>query len=179
MNSGIYSSNERVILQKTSGGAVCQINPTIIVTASAAYEIIFRPGTVIKAGGKFTGRALDQDGLSNRFEMQYFGNLNQDPSDDPDHDQLTNLQEYGLGTDPTSGDADNDNDTLPDWWEVRYFGLTLSHGPNDQSDTDGVSNGIEYNLGSNPAADDLPGPGIHYEYDELGRITKIFRIPAR
>jgi hypothetical protein len=37
---------------------------------------------------------------------------------------------------------------------------------------------VEFSLGSNPTQDDLPGPGIHYEYDGLGRIKKIWRIPS-
>ena len=52
----------------------------------------------------------DCDGMSDAFEVQY--NLNplfmDDAAWDSDQDGLTNLQEYGLGTDPTNPDTDGD-----------------------------------------------------------------------
>jgi hypothetical protein len=48
---------------------------------------------------------IDEDGLPDDWENQYFGNLSQGPSDDFDHDGLNNLQEYHDGqnsSDPTS-----------------------------------------------------------------------------
>lgn len=72
--------------------------------------------------------------------------------------------------------ADDDSDGLMDWWENKWFG-DLTRSADDDSDGDGVKAWIEYKLGSDPTANDLPGPGIHYEYDALGRITKIYRIP--
>ena len=44
---------------------------------------------------------VDGDGLPDWWERQNFGNLDQDPGDDPDHDGLSNLQEYQMHTDPT------------------------------------------------------------------------------
>jgi len=44
---------------------------------------------------------MDQDGLPDNWELFYFGNLDQGPDDDPDFDNLTNLQEYQGGTNPT------------------------------------------------------------------------------
>ena len=49
---------------------------------------------------------------------------------------------------------------------------------NDDDDGDGVPIWIEDTLGTDPAVNDLPGPGIHYKYDKLGRITRILRIPG-
>ena len=86
----------------------------------------------------------DNDGLSNRCEMTYFGNLDQNPNDDYDGDQLLNYQECELGTNPTDNNPDTDDDGLPDWWEVRFFGLSLDQGRNDDADNDGISNFIEY-----------------------------------
>ena len=43
----------------------------------------------------------DHDGLNDPWEIQYFGNLDQSPSGDPDGDGLSNLQEYQNGTNPT------------------------------------------------------------------------------
>jgi hypothetical protein len=74
---------------------------------------------------------------------------------------------------------DTDNDGLPDAWELLYSDdLSLLDDRNGDYDEDGVTNWIEYQLGSNPIENDLPGPGLHYEYDALGRLTRITRIPA-
>lgn len=43
----------------------------------------------------------DADGLPDWWELQYFGNLSQSGSGDPDNDGLTNLQEYQQGRNPT------------------------------------------------------------------------------
>jgi hypothetical protein len=43
----------------------------------------------------------DGDGLPDWWEMQYFGNLGQTASGDPDCDGVTNLQEYQQGRNPT------------------------------------------------------------------------------
>ncbi|MCK5529006.1 MAG: PKD domain-containing protein, partial [Kiritimatiellae bacterium] len=61
----------------------------------------------------------DDDGMPNLWENQY--GLDPwhatDATDDPDNDNLVNLQEYHNGTDPLS--KDTDGDTLPDGWEVQ------------------------------------------------------------
>lgn len=75
-------------------------------------------------------------------------------------------------------DLDADCDGLPDWWEVRYFSDTLNSGSSNDTDGDGVMDSVEFKLGANPAENDLPGPGLHYEYDALGRINRIYRIPV-
>jgi hypothetical protein len=42
----------------------------------------------------------DEDGLSDIWEIENFGNLDQGPGDDPDGDEYTNQQEHDAGTDP-------------------------------------------------------------------------------
>lgn len=42
----------------------------------------------------------DADGLDDTWEMQWFGNLNSGPTDDPDRDGHNNAREQVLGTDP-------------------------------------------------------------------------------
>jgi hypothetical protein len=44
---------------------------------------------------------VDGDGLSDSWEMQYFGNLNQNGAGDFDGDGVSNLREYRAGTNPT------------------------------------------------------------------------------
>lgn len=46
-------------------------------------------------------------------------------------------------------DLDEDNDGLPDYWEINYFG-DLSEGPEDNYDNDGYSNLDEYDRRTNP-----------------------------
>jgi len=43
----------------------------------------------------------DQDGLPDSWEIHYFGDLSFDADDDPDLDDLTNLEEFVGGSDPT------------------------------------------------------------------------------
>ena len=46
--------------------------------------------------------------MADAWELQYFGNLHQGPTDDPDGDGVNNLQEYLQGRNPTLGaEADN------------------------------------------------------------------------
>ncbi|MDP2325162.1 MAG: IPT/TIG domain-containing protein, partial [Gammaproteobacteria bacterium] len=59
---------------------------------------------------------FDLDGLPDDWERTHFGDLRQNPEDDPDLDGLTNEQEYLLGTNPKL--ADTDGDGIPDGEEV-------------------------------------------------------------
>ena len=51
---------------------------------------------------------LDNDKIGDSFEIQYFGDLNQDPDQDWDLDGLSNLHEFLLHTNPTQDDSDLD-----------------------------------------------------------------------
>lgn len=175
LTTGTYISTANILTQGT-----CTIPTGQDVTLSAYYEIRLQPGFSVAAGGRFNAGIADDDGLSNLCEITYFGHLNQGPNDDPDGDLVNNFQECTIiGSDPTSFDLDNDDDGLPDWWELSYFADLIIGSPDADSDGDGVINRIEFTLKSNPTVNDLPGPGIHYEYDELGRIKKIWRIPRQ
>ncbi|MFQ5884459.1 MAG: hypothetical protein ACE5IO_05100 [Thermoplasmata archaeon] len=44
---------------------------------------------------------------------------------------------------------DSDQDGLPDWWELEYFG-DLSYGADDDPDNDGFTNLEEYEAGTSP-----------------------------
>lgn len=149
------------------------------VTTTANYAVRLGPGTRLADGARLSITIPDNDGLSNRCEMTYFGDLTHLPTVDDDNDGLTNFQECSLGYNPNQHNPDNDADGLPDAWEVKYFGLDLSNGRDDDADGDGISNGIEYKLGSDPSTDTGQRPGLIYEYDDLGRITSIRQIPAR
>ena len=46
--------------------------------------------------------------------------------------------------------GDTDGNGLPDWWELKYFGVLTGTRPNADADHDGVSNLQEYLTGTNP-----------------------------
>ncbi len=48
----------------------------------------------------FSAGQLDSNGLPIAWEMTYFGRTGIDPDADPDHDGMSNLQEYLAGTNP-------------------------------------------------------------------------------
>jgi len=58
-------------------------------------------GTEFLASTRFTEGDSDGDGLPDDWEMANFGNLDQSPATDYDHDGTDNLTEYRLGLDPT------------------------------------------------------------------------------
>jgi hypothetical protein len=151
---------------------------TADVLALSTFETHLKPGTQIIQGARFDVRIIDDDGLSNRCEIQYFGDLDEFSYGDFDDDGLTNAQECEWGTDPTFASQDHDGDGLPDVWEADNFG-DLNHNCDTDSNGDGVYDCIEYKLGRDPNAADSKGPGIYYQYDKLGRTIKIERIPSR
>ncbi len=88
---------------------------------------------------------LDADGLPDWWENHHFnGNVN--PDDDPDGDQLTNAEEYDLGTDPA--DEDSDDDGLSDGYEVNVTGT-------DPFDSDTDNDGVIDGQDANPLTKDL------------------------
>jgi len=58
--------------------------------------------------------------LAQYFGADYRSNTNAAINADPDHDGLTNLEEYQHGTDPTNPDTDGDG--LSDGDEVHFYG---------------------------------------------------------
>jgi len=52
----------------------------------------------------FSPGQLDSNGLPVAWEMTYFGRTGIDPDADPDHDGMSNLQEYLAGTNPNDAD---------------------------------------------------------------------------
>lgn len=68
-------------------------------------------------------RDSDDDGLSDSWEMVFFGNLDQSATDNGDVDTLDNGREFAAGTDPTK--ADTDEDTYEDGFELRDGGDPL------------------------------------------------------
>ncbi len=66
-------------------------------------------GVIVNNGvSDVCGPDSDSDGLPDSWEWQYFGNLSQGPTDNPDGDGLTNYEEWLYGTNPTLPDSDSD-----------------------------------------------------------------------
>ncbi|NIS15226.1 MAG: hypothetical protein GWN14_01250, partial [candidate division Zixibacteria bacterium] len=102
----------------------------------------------------------DDDNLPDTWELLYWPSIDSnDANDDPDTDNLTNLQEYHIGLDPN--DSDTDDDGLWDGWELDN-GLNPN---NSDTDGDGIPDGWEYNNGLDPLDDsdaeaDSDGDGL-------------------
>jgi len=105
-----------------------------------------------------SGLSLDGDNLPDDWEMAHFGNLDQTDDGDPDHDGLTNLQEYQLGTDPMNPDTDGDG--MPDGWEVAHGLNPLVNDAALDPDHDGLTNLQEYQHGTDPHNPDTDGDGL-------------------
>jgi len=129
----------------------CTVQSGANVQCRTTYEITLNPGFETMANGAFFAEIdasdTDADGLPDWWEIAYFGNLSKGANDDPDNDQLTNLQEFTYHANPTL--FDTDNDTLPDGWEIAYFS-NFNQGPGNDPDGDGLTNYQEYLIHSNP-----------------------------
>lgn len=123
----------------------------------------------------------DGDGMCDRWEIEYFGDLSQSWDDDFDGDGIINWGEYLAGLDPTSADQDGDN-LIDGFDEVRIYltdprtpdtdgdglsdGYEVAANPhvtdplNSDSDGDGLSDGEEIAAGTDPNNPDTDGDGI-------------------
>jgi len=65
--------------------------------------------TVLMEGEYSIGElVIDNDSLDDAWEILYFNHLESLPEDDNDNDGLSNIEEYELGTNPTTEDTDDD-----------------------------------------------------------------------
>ena len=109
------------ITQSTTGTPVLSTSLTLITDSNGRAQVYYQQPSAtnlsstirVKAGlsevqfqtSNFTSTALftdsDHNGLSDAWEIQYFGAIGVDPNADPDGDGLTNLQEFQRGSSPT------------------------------------------------------------------------------
>ena len=90
---------------KSSGGAVfnhSSIGGSFATLITQGGATLNHPGLieVIYPATPASITDVDKNGLSDGWEIQFFGALGVDPSADADHDGSTNLMEYLAGTDP-------------------------------------------------------------------------------
>jgi hypothetical protein len=86
--------------------------------------------------------------MPDAWQIAHFGHLGVNPNADPDHDGLTNRQEYEYGTDPNNPDTDGDG--MPDGWEVHNWLDPLRDDSAEDLDGDGFTNLQEYQRGTDP-----------------------------
>ena len=98
----------------------------------------------------------DADGLPDRWECLWLGGTKGAPGDDPDHDGLTNLQEYQNGCDPRNSSTDGDG--LTDGEEVNIHGTDpLAR----DTDGDGLTDREEvFEYQTDPCLSDTDGDGL-------------------
>ena len=98
----------------------------------------------------------DKDGMDDSWELKMGLDPN-NPNDanyDNDSDNLTNLEEFIIGTDPFNSDTDGDN--MPDGWENNYYPDLDPLSPDANIDVDGDSfnNFEEFEAGTSPTDDE-------------------------
>jgi hypothetical protein len=127
---------------------------------TCTYTVMFSAGfpnaswTDVMVGFSATGVVTFKDFLSSGFDDGFFM-TRKSSSEDSDGDGLSNLQEFGLCTDPMN--ADTDGDSLPDGWEHQN-GISATdngstnpdNGENGDPDHDGIPNSAEMQAGSSP-----------------------------
>jgi CSLREA domain-containing protein len=131
-----------------------------IVNDSASPPILVG-GLSVAPGETVTVQDTDSDGMVNAYETAHtcLDPDVDDAAEDPDSDDLSNLSEAELETDPC--DSDTDNDGMPDGYEAGKTCLdALANDATSDPDRDGRNNITEYGLGSDPCSADAPVGGI-------------------
>lgn len=87
----------------------------------------------------------DGDGLPDAWEERWFGagNLSQGADDDPDADDLTNLEEFNFNTELNPNESDSDDDDLTDGREIN---ITMTDPLDNDSDDDTLLDGAEVDI---------------------------------
>lgn len=147
------------VTQASTGTQYIVSNPAIAtVSANGLVTAVASGAAVIQAANEGTtglimiqvvlsGVDTDGDGIPDDAEIR-MGLNPRDPTDallDPDHDGLTNLREYQLGTDINK--ADTDGDGLTDGQEVLIYHTNPLLA---DTDGDGIPDGLEVTQGTNP-----------------------------
>ncbi len=112
---------------------------------------------------------FDDDGLSDIWELLWFGNLTQGPHEDYDSDGITNEGEYENATNPKSSDSDSDG--MPDLWEIENLLNPILDDSSGNADLDGLTNLEEYKNGTNPQSTDTDSDGIEDSWEVLNGLN--------
>lgn len=144
-------------------------------------EYIYADGVLLAVADRNNDGDSDADGLDDAWELQYFGDLNQNGSGDFDNDGVSNAAEFAAGSVPSNSAStsssfiDSDNDGLRDSWEIAQFGDLSQTGGGDP-DGDGITNIEEFigsedpNYGVDTDGDGLPD---NWEITYFGNLSAL------
>ena len=140
-----------------SGGAFSGTSTAWCLVAGANVEVDFISGFPSGLVDFETSEDADADGMDDFWELNHFGDISHDGFADGDSDDLTDLEEFDLGTDPT--DADTDGDGLTDGEEAD--GTPATDPLKADTDGDGLSDYQELNVRfTDPTKPDTDGDGL-------------------
>src|SRR5215471_6197666 len=145
------SSNPKIATVSVDGLVTAVSRGQVIITArneGATTTFSLRVNTPV---------STVNDGIPDDWKIAHGFDIH-DPTlagQDPDHDGLTNLEEFLAGTDPRNPDTDGDG--VLDGDEVHKY---HTNPLNPDSDGDGLTDGEEIRLGTNPLNPDTDGDGI-------------------
>jgi hypothetical protein len=160
LRATLQANGQGILLQwwgKSGRTYFVQTSPTLNLGVDWSYE-----GHVLTGTGTLLSISLPAQPSPSFIRLRYTDQpVTGDPYEaDPDQDGLSNREEIQThGTNPL--DPDSDDDGLPDGWEVQYGLSPLSaegsHGAQGDPDGDTLKNLIEYQLGSSPINADTDG----------------------
>lgn len=128
--------------------AMASIAAYTIYTLTVGSDITDAAGNSLSQS-QVTINDSDGDDMADDWEVQVFGGLSSNGTEDTDGDGLTGLEEYTTGT--AVNNPDTDGDGLEDGYEVTYgFDPIGNDDANEDPDGDGYTNYQEYTAGSDP-----------------------------
>lgn len=155
-----YAAGLAAVIQSaakaSTGSFLTQVQVKARLTGSGD-PITYTPAGITKPRPNLYATDIDGDGMPSGWEIDYFGGITPDGSDDFDSDALTNLEEYQLGTLPDEPDSEADG--MTDGWEVGYGLDPLSDDSALDVDRDQLDNLTEFTIGTQPDNPDTDGDG--------------------
>ena len=130
---------------KLPGGAGTNISVMVSGFSLSNNEVAINIGQLKNVSAPFWSRLIEIN-----YTNSYPWTTNT-TADDKDYSaanigQLKNVFSFELA-------VDSDSDSLPDWWEMSYFG-NYTHGALEDTDGDGLNNLVEFQNNTNPSDKD-------------------------